>query len=93
MQLPTWVMSTITRVMPAAQLPASVRDKCFHLVLADPKFDTPAPVKLLLGVDIFPQVLCSKRQALGHRFPTAFETIFSWILLLIIKVFHHHYTH
>ncbi|KAF0736570.1 Integrase catalytic domain-containing protein, partial [Aphis craccivora] len=79
--LDTWSMPKITGLSPSVQLPASVRDKCAHLVLADPKFDSPAPVELLLGADIFAQVLRNGRNDLGIGLPTAFETIFGWILL------------
>jgi len=79
--LDTWSMPKITGSMPSVQLPSFVRDKCSHLALADPKFDSPAPVELLLGADMFAQVLRSGRNDLGSGLPTAFETIFGWILL------------
>ncbi|CAI6370934.1 unnamed protein product [Macrosiphum euphorbiae] len=79
--LSTWTMPKITGSMPSAQLPVSVRNKCSHLVLADPNFDSPAPVELLLGADVFPQVIRSRRHDLGVGLPTAFDTIFGWILL------------
>ncbi|XP_025204443.1 uncharacterized protein LOC112601188 [Melanaphis sacchari] len=79
--LDAWSMPKITGSLPAVQLPTFVRDKCSHLNLADPKFDSPAPVELLLGADVFPRVLRSGREDLGTGFPTALETIFGWILL------------
>jgi len=81
LELSAWTLPTITGSMPSLQLPAAVRDRCSHLPLADPEFDSPAPVELLLGADVFPQVLRSKRQDLGPGLPTAFDTIFGWILL------------
>jgi len=81
LELSVWTLPTITGSMPSLQLPVAVRDRCFHLVLADPEFDSPPPVELLLGADVFPQVLRSKRQDLGPGLPTAFDTIFGWILL------------
>jgi len=38
-------------------------------------------VELLLGTDVFPQVLRHKRQSLGPGITTAFDTIFGWIIL------------
>lgn len=70
--LDTWCMPKITGLIPSVQLTAFVRDKCAHLILADPKFDLPAPVELLLGADIFAQVLRSRRHDLGIGLPTAF---------------------
>jgi len=81
LELPAWTLPTITSSMPSIPLPITVRDRCSHLLLADPSFDSPAPVELLLGADVFPQVLSSKRQELGPGLPTAFDTIFGWVLL------------
>lgn len=63
--LAIWTLPKITGSMQSAQLPVSVREKCSHLVLADSNFDSLAPVELLLGANIFPQVLRSRKYDLG----------------------------
>jgi len=81
LELPAWTLPSITSSMPSIPLPSTVRERCSHLLLADPNFDSPAPIELLLGADVFPQVLRHKRQSLGPGLPTAFDTIFGWIIL------------
>lgn len=51
------------------------------LALADPCFDKPAPVELLLGADIFSQVLNGKRVIVDKDLPTAFGSSLGWKLV------------
>jgi len=67
--------------MPARQLPSQVRAKCGNLFLADPMFDKPAPVELLIGADIFPQVWNDKSDSLGPGYPSVYSSIFGWVLI------------
>ncbi|KAL4131175.1 hypothetical protein QTP88_008517 [Uroleucon formosanum] len=76
-----WVLSSITTDMPARQLPAQVRVKCSHLNLADLSFDKPAPVDMLIGADIFPQVWNKKSSSLGPGFPLVYSSVFGWVLI------------
>lgn len=52
----TWVLPTITVDMPSQQLTSNIRKIRSYLKLEESNFDTPAPVELLLGADVFPQV-------------------------------------
>ncbi|XP_008181070.1 uncharacterized protein LOC103308796 [Acyrthosiphon pisum] len=76
-----WVLSSITTDKPARQLPAQVRARCSHLTLADPSFDKPAPVDMLIGADIFPQVWNDKSSSLGSGFPSVYSSVFGWVLI------------
>ncbi|XP_022170488.1 uncharacterized protein LOC111033862, partial [Myzus persicae] len=77
-----WVLTTITSDMPARQLPVQVRARCSHLSLADPSFDVPAPVDMLIGADIFPQVWNNnKSSSLGPGFPSVYSSVFGWVLI------------
>ncbi|KAF0739485.1 Integrase catalytic domain-containing protein [Aphis craccivora] len=80
-QVKPWVLSSITTDMPARQLPVQVRAKCDHLSLADPHFDKPAPVDLLIGADIFPQIWKNCSSSLGPGFPSVYSSIFGWVLI------------
>jgi len=51
-----WVLPRITIDLLSRQLPSIIRNKCANLDLADPRFDVPAPIELLLGADVFPLV-------------------------------------
>lgn len=76
-----WVLPTITADLPSQQLNVGVREGCSHLKLADPSFDTPAPVELLLGADVFPQVWIGEQCLLGRGLPVAYSSTFGWVLI------------
>lgn len=50
------------------------------LPLADPSFGEPRRVDILLGVDVFVDVLCQGQRAGPVGSPVAIETDFGWIL-------------
>ncbi|XP_008190090.1 uncharacterized protein LOC103311953 [Acyrthosiphon pisum] len=81
MPVRAWVLSSITSDMPTSKLPSTVREKCGDLSLADPLFDIPAPVEILLGADIYPMVWSHETVSLGHGYPTAFNSIFGWAIV------------
>jgi len=81
MPVRAWVLSSITSEMPTSKLPSTVREKCGDLSLADPLFDIPAPVEILLGADIYPMVWSHETVSLGHGYPTAFNSIFGWAIV------------
>ncbi|KAF0724709.1 Uncharacterized protein FWK35_00038057, partial [Aphis craccivora] len=80
-QVTAWVLPTITTNMPSRHLPKHCKHKFSHLALADPSFDLPAPVELLLGADVFSQILDGKRVVIDNSLPTAFGSLFGWILI------------
>jgi len=51
-----------------------------NIDLADPHFGQPGRIDVLLGVDIFVQVLCQGRHTGPPGSPVAFETEFGWVL-------------
>ncbi|KAL5469510.1 hypothetical protein EMCRGX_G030772 [Ephydatia muelleri] len=51
-----------------------------NLVLADPNFRQPGKIDLLLGADLFADVLCQGRRSGPAGSPVAFETEFGWVL-------------
>ena len=50
------------------------------LQLADPEFGKPGRVDLLLGVDVFTEVMMQGRRVGTPGTPTAFETTLGWVL-------------
>ena len=50
------------------------------LELGDPEFGTPGPVELLLGVDVFVEVLLHGWRVGPPNTPAAIETKFGWII-------------
>lgn len=51
------ILPKITALMPNQKLPISIRERYGHLPLADPNFDVPGSVDLLIGGDLYPFIL------------------------------------
>ena len=63
--------------------PISLKPDWAHLKnipLADPQFDTPGRIDLLLGVDVYVDSLLHGRRTGPPGSPVAFKTIFGWVL-------------
>ncbi|XP_050305067.1 uncharacterized protein LOC126742466 [Anthonomus grandis grandis] len=67
--------------MPSIQINPSTWSHISNLPLSDPQFDKPAPVDLLLGAEIYAQVLKSGRIYGDPGQPVALDTEFGWVLL------------
>jgi len=76
-----WVFPSITSDMPRHPLPYEVADKYKHLALADPSFSHPGVIDILLGADLFSQILNGKRVSDGDGYPAAFGTVFGWMVI------------
>ena len=55
-------------------------ETCHRLPLADPGFGQPGRIDMLLGVDVFVEILRHGRRTGPPGSPTAFETEFGWVL-------------
>ena len=51
-----------------------------NLPLADPSFGEPGKIDVLLGIDVFSEVLLHGQRSGSPGTPTAFETVFGWVL-------------
>ena len=60
--------------------PKSIWSHIDNLSLADPDFGRPGKIDLLLGVDVFTEVLLHGRRVGVPGSPVAFETVFGWVL-------------
>jgi len=76
-----WVFPSITAEMPRHPLPHSIAERYKHLALADPSFINPGTIDVLLGADLFAQILNGKRVSVGDAFPVAFGTVFGWTVI------------
>lgn len=76
------ILSQITILMPTAPLPNTVRTRYKHLSLADPSFDCPAPIDMLIGGDLFPHLIRPRAEIIHHTgLPSAVNTLLGWIIL------------
>ena len=72
------VQKRLTRCLPVSFFPISKWQSVHSLKLADPKFNIPAPIDLLLGADVYDEIVLSNKffeNSLCLR-----ETVFRWIV-------------
>lgn len=75
------VVDTITGDLPAGVLISVRQDPCLkELKLADPNFDKPGRVDLLLGVDVLPRIMREKTVRSTNQLLSASETIYGWVV-------------
>ncbi|XP_050063310.1 uncharacterized protein LOC126552646 [Aphis gossypii] len=79
-----WVLNNITSSMPTRPMPSDVKDRYSNLAMADPSFDQPGPIDLLIGADLYPLVMESGKVVVGEDLPAAFSTIFGWIIVGLV---------
>lgn len=69
------VLPYIMSTMPNRVLPAEVQDRYRYLVFADPQFDRPTPVDMLIGGDLYPFVIQSRGDVIHTEgLPSAMNT-------------------
>lgn len=78
---PVLILDKITSDLPRAKVEPSIKSKLSNLVLADPAFDNPAPIDLLIGADLFGLAMRDRSFSLGENMPTVFDTMFGYVLL------------
>ena len=75
------VVPKVTCDLPVHPVPFDLKWKhLFDLSLADLMFGQPGRIGILLGVDVFADVLCQGRRTGPTGSPVAFETDFGWVL-------------
>lgn len=79
------VLPKICNEMPTQNISINSNSHLANLHLADPFFGTPGNIDLLLGADIFPQILQSGRLHGNINEPSALHTIFGWVLMGPVK--------
>ncbi|XP_060842552.1 uncharacterized protein LOC132922848 [Rhopalosiphum padi] len=76
------VLPRIMSSMPDRVLPAEIRNRYRHLVFADPRFDHPAPVDMLIGGDLYPSVIQSRADIIHTEgLPSAMNTQLGWVII------------
>ena len=76
------ILTHITMQLPSDRIPSAVRERYHHLLLADPEFDVPGPIDMLLGSDLYPHLLQSKADVIHSTgLPSAMNTHLGWIVV------------
>ena len=73
-------MSNITGTTPSTQLDTSTWKIPSDIKLADEHFDQPGSIDLLIGADLFYDILRSGRRTRPGNYPVLQETVLGWIL-------------
>jgi len=80
------ILPKITSQLPSTQLPPTVRAQYQHLILADPQFDIPSRIDMLLGGDLYPFLIRSEskvKHVIG--FPSAMDSHLGWIIMGLLN--------
>lgn len=77
----TLILEKITSNLPDTQISEEVKQKMKAFVLADPTFDLPSPIDILIGADLFPQLMTGDNFSLGQNLPTAVGTVLGYVLM------------
>ncbi|XP_015377512.1 PREDICTED: uncharacterized protein LOC107171770 [Diuraphis noxia] len=80
------ILQKLTSILPSTPLPPEVRTRYQHLVLADPQFDTPSQIDMLLGGDLYPFLIRSE-SIVKHTsdFPSAMDSHLGWIIMGLVN--------
>ncbi|KAL5245974.1 hypothetical protein ACI65C_013382 [Semiaphis heraclei] len=76
-----YIVPQITGPTPQTPIMPGQWNHIKNLSLADPLYHRPQPVDLLLGADILPLLILDGKAAGQPGEPSAFETLFGWILM------------
>ena len=85
LQIEAFVLPTVTSDLPLHSVPFDYN--WYHLSgirLADPDFGTPGNIDLLLGADVFSDIVLHGRRSGPSGSPAAFETRFGWVLTVAV---------
>ncbi|XP_066251914.1 uncharacterized protein [Euwallacea similis] len=74
------VLPTITEFSPQNYFDKSKLNIPRELILADPNFNVPAEIDMLLGCEVFFDLLCIGQIKLGKNLPTLQKTLLGWIV-------------
>lgn len=75
-----FILPTITDNLPVQKIDLSKLNIPAYLRLADPKFNVPAGIDMILGADVFWSLLGSEKLSLGSGEPTLIQTKLGWLV-------------
>lgn len=81
-----FIVPQITQLIPTKLINRNAFEIPPHIHLADPSFSEPSEVQMLLGADLFWEVLSSNQISLGKHQPTLVGTKLGWLVSGSIQV-------
>ena len=89
-----FIMPRVTCDLPVSPVSTNGWKSLSDLPLADPDFGKPGRIDILLGVDIFVNVLLQGRRQLGPYYsPVALEIMFGWVIAGGVDMSNHNVVH
>lgn len=79
--LPVLILDRITGDLPSCLISSEVKNSLVNFKLADPHFSERGPIQMLLGADIFMQIIKPTKVSLGDNMPYAMDTMFGFVIL------------
>ncbi|XP_055633586.1 uncharacterized protein LOC129773936 [Toxorhynchites rutilus septentrionalis] len=76
---PCHILKKITRELPVNTIDSSYWNVPSGITLADPNFDQPGPIDLLLGMELYFELLLEGIIKLGPEKPILQNTVFGWV--------------
>ncbi|XP_011858289.1 PREDICTED: uncharacterized protein LOC105555857 [Vollenhovia emeryi] len=74
------LMPIITENLPQVYVDTTIWNVPRHIKLADPTFNTPGSIDLLIGGALFWQILCMEQIKLHNKLPTLQKTMLGWVV-------------
>lgn len=75
------ILNRISNDLPSSKITSSIREKLVNFRLADPSFDKPSPIQMIIGADLFMDIIRPTKHSLGENMPYALETIFGFVII------------
>ncbi|XP_039763613.1 uncharacterized protein LOC120636270 [Pararge aegeria] len=75
-----FILPQITQALPSSYFEVSNIPLPIGISLADPSFNVPAVIDILVGAEVFWSVLCSNSIYLGKNQPKLYETKLGWLV-------------
>lgn len=75
-----YIINKITSSLPSQEVDVSSIRLPKNIALADASYHIPAKIDILLGADIFWDILCNEQIKLGHNLPILQNSMFGWII-------------
>ncbi|XP_059053595.1 uncharacterized protein LOC131847882 [Achroia grisella] len=74
------ILPEITGDLPKAKIDINNINLPNNVILADPNFNHPAPIEILIGADIFWDILGCEQHSLGPKHPKLRNSQFGWLI-------------
>lgn len=79
-QVQAHILPSLTTTLPSYEVDCSSWSHLKGLQLADPNYNVPGNIDIILGSVLFAQIICSETRKAQASDPTALRTLFGWVV-------------